>query len=542
MKCSQLRCAPLCAFASALGLSAGGLAQEVDIVLAQSTAIVSKPGFPSNFNFLTLIQEKLSNDGSGVLVRSANRVWVLRNNTFFELVQTGQTGILGPNRSGPDAGHVFDFVGNFQLGPNGSLSLQATAGAPGSSGNPIAFWHNEGSQNVEFARLGVDSALGPNLGTQWRFGSSGANYFNLNHIGSDVLLDTILLRPDNARRSVVMRHQPGVGNTTCLVEGETGALGPNVLDTTSTFRGGGVTGLFPMVLGQRSYVNVTISGNEIQEGIWRICDGNPTAIALSRVTGALGPGTSPTAFFNTIRVNPRPISNQALIFTANYRANANAGSEDALFVHQNGSNQLVAAEGVTGALGPNVGTATFEDLAPINLDLAGSQGYAAFRTTILTPARQTGLWRVSNGSGPEPVILYGQTPVAGSIVSSISSWTVFANGDVIADTSLTDGRSGLMVRFARNAAPQIILSVGQSISVQTPTGPQVATLNSYSRVLDDLLNTGRSSNWWTGADSWAASNGVVLVNANLTLNNVNVPVLARLLASDQDFLFRNGFE
>jgi hypothetical protein len=527
---------------SGVAFAQNAISQSIDILLANSSAINSLPGYPVASNILSTA-EAIGQDGASVRFSgpsgAGNELWVIRNGTIVRLTQSGVTGVTGPNRSSTEANHVFNFLSqNRDFGAAGSVVLTAQAGTPGSSGNPTGIWRNASGQNQEIMRPGVDSALGPNISANWRFNPS-TSYLNINHDASDgVIIDTEALSPTDARRSVVSIHRAGTGNTTCMLATDRGIYGPSTGDPNAEFGSGGATGFRPVAFDQRIFVQTTMF-NPTREGIWRICNGAPSAIALSGLTGNFGPGTSATGTFSTIRTKPVPISSGAVMFSANYRATNAASLTDGLFVYQGSSNQLVAAENITGALGPNVGNAVFNDLSELNVTMTGTQSYAAFRTTMSAPPNTPrGYWRIRQGGSPEPVVIEGQTTLNNVVINSLGRWTVLGNGDIVAETFLANSSSAL-VRYSIGEAPKVMLAGGQTITVPTPQGPANATLsNSFFLIGGD---SGASSHG-TGKDSWIASNGVALFSGTVSLNGNNVQIIGRVLASAQDRIFEDGYE
>jgi hypothetical protein len=522
-------------------------AQAVTVLVSNSNAISPVPGLNST---ATYSGAALSNDGSSVraamsLISGFSRPWVYRNGSFSQHVEYGVTTANGPNRTGPEASHVFSsFSTEVDLGS--ATAFMATAGAPSSSGNPLGVWIWNGSFNTEIFRLGVDNALGPNLGPNWRFGAPGTNYFNLLQLADgSVLFDTQLLDASTGRAGIV-QHRPGTGNAACMVTGNSSsALGPNVPEPTAVFSGP-VTSYFPVTFDQRVFVTTRSTATPTREGIWRICNGAPSAIALTGATGGLGPGTSVSGQFDTIRTSARPIGRNAVVFAASYRADTNATLADGIFRQENGSNQLIVAEGIAnGSLGANYQNAVFNELSGNFLNFASAGSNLVFETTARRPdnSEVSGLWLKRDGAASEPLLIEGVALAANQTLSRIDQWTVFANGDVVANLSVaTNGQSRSVLYLIRaGRAPQVLLAPGQTIAVPTPSGLQNASISSMGLTTDGLSSQSSSSHW-AGYDSWAGSNGHVLINAGLNLNGSSISTLILLQASDQERIFHDGFE
>lgn len=532
----------------ALAAMAPGLyAQTLTILLSDSPSLSSVPGAPTGAT-VSASDEFLGEDGlavrASVSPASGSRdPSIYRNGALSAFARLASTGALGPNRAAAEAGHVFlDFYATQDVRQQQVVFL-AKAGAPGSAlaAQPFAVWRNRDGQNLEIARTGVDNALGPNLGAGWRFGSTGSSVFQFNQtLAGDILISTQVLTPADAVRGALILHRPGLGNTPCLVAEQTGALGPNLADTSATFGGSSYTATAGAA---RVLVNATAFGASTREGIWQVCDGPPRALALSRETGVLGPGTGSGGVFDTVRTVPRPLG-AGFVFGASYRATAQASLANGLFVHNGSSNRLIAAEGVSGALGPNQANAVFEDLNLASYATAGET--LVFRASMrkADSSSRIGLWRLRPGGVPEAIAIQGETggvaPPVGTF-SLIQAWTVYPNGDVLAQCTVSNGPSGLY-RFVPGRPAQLVLSVGQSVSVPTPQGVASATVLGYSLVPDSLGSAGPSSHS-AGFDSWAAADGSILLRLQLgTSTNNNIRALALMRISDQDLLLRDGFE
>jgi hypothetical protein len=533
--------------ALAFGVATNVAAQNATVLFSDSNLIVPTPGMStiSSYSGAYLGNTGTSARSDITLVPGFSQKWVYRNGSFAQYAGFSGSN-LGPNRSGAEANHVFtNLYADADLGWNNAMSYYGAAGAPGSSSNPYGIWRWDGT-NQEILRFGVDNNLGPNLGANWRVGGAGVLNSQLQQLSDGAtVIDTVVLRPDNVARSAVIVHRPGQGNTTCMLAGDTGAFGPNISDPLAQFGSGGARGYEPVAFDQRVLVNAGSgstgpSGNS--EGIWRICNGAPTALALTGVSTALGPGTSLTGTFNTVRSSPRAIGENGFVFLASYRASTNASLVNGFFLNRGGSNQLAVAEGVAnGTLGPNYQNAVFNDFSFASFASAGL--HFAMETSIQRPdnSRANGLWRVRSGLAPEPVLVEGDAFGSGVTLSRIDKWSIFANADMVAELSLSNGNYGLYL-LRPNRAPQLLMAVGQSIQVPTTQGLRTATVFRYSTTGDWLGSQGPSS-YDMGFDSWAGANGNVLLNVGLRLpEDTNISALLMLQASDQNLLFKDGFE
>jgi hypothetical protein len=359
-------------------------------------------------------------------------------------------------------------------------------------------------------------------------------------LDSAVLIDAPVLSPTNQSNSAVLVNLPVVGNAVCMLSRDTGSLGPGLAGLSFVTAS---QGYFPVVHGNRIYANATASGSATREGIWRICDGAPRALAASGLSGSLGPDTGVfDSVFTTIRTPPRPLAGDAVSFIAEMRNGSAAALQTGIFKNQSNSNAVLALSDTTGSLGPNFAGSTFPTFSFTSFASAGD--YLVFENTAQTPVINIGgLWRVrADGGGPQPVVLEGQgmpySTGAGQIVTRIDRWSMFANGDIVAECVVNGGPSGLYL-FPLNRPAQLLLRVGQSLSVNTTSGPINATVTAFAVDLDSSQGAASS---WGGVDSWAGSDGTLLARAQLDISGSSATTYISTQATDLNRVFRNGFE
>ena len=521
-------------------------------VVSANNTIIPTAGFPSTVA-PSFFRYGVGDVGQGLIVGESSTGGTLAgryariNGVFTQYVQLDVSGLKGPGRSGAEAGHVFRVIttGDHDIGANGQVVFSGRAGAPGSvtSTLPVAVWRWNTQANIEIARNLTDGALGPNLGPGWFFDSTPLLRSLPN---GNVIIDADLISPTSANRDAVILHVAGVGNTPCVLQGSTDlSLSPNLGDN-STFALAGA-GFRPVALASKVYLTAATTASTGGRGIWEICNGAPRAIAATDRSTALGPsyGVS-TAYFSNLFTNVRPGASGDLVFEGQFR-DANVVSQpffNGIFRHRSGVNQRLAYTGTTGTQGPNWLGSTFSTLNAASLTSAGR--HIAFEGDARTPDNTTvgGIWRIRPDGNPEPVALEGILgqfgPAPGQTFARFDQWTLFANGDVIANCAVNGGSNGLY-RFAIGRAPETIIRVGQTIPVQTTTGIVQATVNSFQITVPEN-DSGNSSYNWSGIDSWTGTDASVLLSASINVGGTNVGVLLLSQVADLEVYLKTGFE
>lgn len=524
-------------------------------VIASDNPAIPTAGFPSG-TAPAFYEVALADAGNGQIRAQLGSNsggfdghWLRVDGSFQRFARLDATGSVGPARTGVEANHVFREITQSadDLATDGQISILGRAGIPGSDVNslPPAIWRRLNGQNVELARFGTDGVLGPGLGSNWRFGALGTSYTRLRSLDSgQVLIDAPLLSPENLERSALVLHTPGGGNQTCALRGSTGASnGPNLGNAAAFIN---ASGFFPVAFSDRIFINATASGTENFEGIWQVCAGSPQPLAVSRFTGPLGPNAGVgSAEFALIRSLPQPLGN-GIAFLAYFRTSAGASLRSGIFQNQAGLNSLLAQSDDSGSLGPNFGQARFASLDPLQTQIAGAAQQLAFEAiaTDISNTAIPGLWRIRPQGNPEPVALVGVAgpfaPGAGQLFQRIDRWSLFPNGDIVAECLVQNGPSGLYL-FAIGRAPRLILRNGQTISVNTTAGIAQATVNSFSVIGAGDTSQGASAHP-SGIDSWAARDGSVLVSASIALPTGNANALMLSRVSDFDRFLVDGYE
>lgn len=535
------------ALLTCLALSTNLTAQTWTLVSSENS-IFTSPGLPAGSMPTPLDTGLSDSDGQGARFTLAGNNsaldghWLSINSVLRPVARKLSPGALGPNGVGAEANHQFFATPQFaDAGPNNSVSYMATAGDPSGSAFTTGFWRWQNAQNQELARWDSDGSLGPGIGAGWRFRTSDANNRFLNTGTNGVALAQLVTSPapENATRSALVMLRPG-GNLPCMLERDTGALGPNV-GVGSSF----IFGLYAAVRhGDQYFVNAT-SASPLREGIWEVCNGAPRPVAVAGFIGPpLGPNlTLPQVRFNTIRVNPKPHAGSSQVFIAGYFSDTTF-SRGGLWRHQNGVNQLLAQTADSGSnLGPNYQGGTFEFFDTLNSDFDSADGHIAFETFARTGTnvQVRGLWRIRPGGSPEPFALESQpgfvSPGLNQTFTSINRWKLFANGDVIAECEVSGGPSGLYL-FKVGRAPLLILAAGQTIPLRIGSNIVGALVQSFSPV-QGSAGAAASGN---GVDSWASTDGGVLVAASISSGGNTSAILMRLQAIDLTRYFSDGFE
>lgn len=338
-------------------------------------------------------------------------------------------------------------------------------------------------------------------------------------------------------------HVPGVGNRGCLLEGSSHPAWSPGTEATAFFHAGANGSLiqFP-VAGSRGEVLVAaawrVSASGVNRfGVFRICDGPPSALALSGVPGALGPGLAdPGAVFTefgSVRVG----DDGSAFFWA--RGTAAGGTFIGGFHHAGGLNRPLWLNGTQGEFGPGYATYGFDQGTAPLLQAAG--GVALLNTTIRPAAGTTsvrGLWRIVPGLSPQPLAIVGDTgayaPAPGRSWRSFAHTQVLDDGTVLVLAEVSNPVATGVWRLAPGAAPVPVLAVGDPVRVPTATGVQQRAVTA---IRDDFFD-----NPEPGIDGWASRQGEVLVRANVEGLASTAQVVLRGWPARGDRLFAHDFD
>lgn len=487
---------------------------------------------------------------------SASTLWTQTPDGSLRPIARPDTAeILGPARSGAEAGHVFSILWHEDYSVVAPFNLFAATAGPAGGGTTnftVGLWLNDGIRNLEIARGGVDGVLGPNLGPNIRLVSTtGSGNRALGRIqilpGHAFALGAQLDTPAG-RRDVVLRRPFDGSFSACALQGSAEpALRPNVSGIEADqFRE--LNGL-AQGAGGELYTYGTASLlvlSPINAGIWRVCHGNPAGRALIRRRDALGPGIagSPRAEFLSFTSSLSPLGGGALLYAARARLDAEVSTSplfDAVFYSDGSGNRPLVAQAETGSRGPGIAHHTYS-------------GFVSFRgervAALLADVRETGttvdkhgLWRLAPDRPAEPVALAGASgalaPAAGDVWLGFDDAVALANGDLITvATSRPNGVNTRAVwRFRPGRVPQRLLGPGDPVRYRDSNG--VERVGLIDRI--DALN-GSQLPGYAGDEGWINAEGHVLVEGRIQGNAATLVFQAETALLDRDLLLRDGFE
>lgn len=464
------------------------------------------------------------------------------------------TGALGPGRGGAEAGHVYAQIwyGDYSAASPFHL-FAATAGPPGQSGAGVGLWINDGTGNIEVARASTDGPLGPGLGAGITLvGTTGGGNRALGRIqmlpGSAFALDAQLDTP-GGRRDVILRKTLGAtAFSTCALEG---SADPAVAPGVSAPNADQFVGLSGLAQGSGGDLYTFGSARLLvlsptRSGIWRVCQGSPSARALTGDLGALGPGIpgSPLAEFVFYSGELAPLGGGRLMFGARARLDSSSSTSplvDALFVNAGSGNQPVAIRGQGGVYGPGIADHTYSGFS----SYSGEHVAALIATVRATGSiiDLDGLWRLSPGAPPVPIALEGATgalaPAPGDGWLGFDDARALANGDIIAvATSRPNGvNTNALWRFRPGRAPERLLGPGDPVAYRDANG--IDRIGAIDRI-DNLV--GSQLPGYAGDEGWINAEGDVLLLGRIQGNASTLTFQNGAPLLDRGRVFADGFE
>ena len=364
----------------------------------------------------------------GVTTTDDEAVWSNASGTLDLLAREGVTGAAGPNLGGSE---VFYFFYNIRLNAAGYTTFNANLDlGPGGVGlaDDEGIWSNASGALTPVAREGVTGATGPNLGGSEVFYSFAFNTLN-----------------------------------------PTGQMAFEGLLRVGT---GGVT-------------------TSDDRGIWSDRSGSLAAVTREGQTGALGPGLGGSEVF---AFHTSYVLNGAgrIVFTAGLEVGTGAvtGDDDTgIWSDVSGMFALVAREGVTSELGPNLGGSEVFD--PLNLIQLGFNdvGQTAFTASLrvgtggVTTNDDEGIWATDPNGDLHMIVregdLFDVDPTAGIDLRTISAvnpitypfsaledgWRmVFTDFGMLAfRLSFTDGSDGIFTAIIPEPGTLTLLALGGGV-------------------------------------------------------------------------------
>lgn len=465
--------------------------------------------------------------------------WAFRAGAFTRVTQLNSNAAPGPGRSGAEAAHVFLSVeaGWHSVAADGQRAFAGRAGDPAATLEAThGLWRWDTSRNIEVARGSTDGILGPGLGAGWQFPNVTGFASARMLSGGHLLVQSEVLSPTLGSSRLVVRHVPGQGNLPCLRTTETAAALAPGLSPGDSFTNFSDS-LDRFSVTPGGRIRARLPVSGAREGIFDLCAGPPRVLAADDVTGALGPGITTTATFADFSfMAPLPSGETGLVYFAEWQEPATS-SRRALFHYDGTRNRGIAYNEASGFFGPNFMGASWRGFMIDSLTVA--EDYLAFVAEIDTiDSSPFGLWRLRPGERPEPVALLGFTnsPVA---PEAGRSWRSFG-----AISILRNGDIVLEAVTDPNATRDLwLLRRGRAPQRLLSVGqiiqvPTTQGIVSTAVTSFDVPDGGVKTAG--GGDSWAAIDGTLLVQASTSLGTVLLS--QRLPVPAPGTLHADGFE
>ena len=543
-------------------------APEWRVVLTPSSNVITLPNLPPPGTYDVGLPGPVISDSAAATLNFPLRLsngnydlWRESAGVLNPYAQIGATDLTGPGRVGAEAGHVFrrlvdasTTLVDTDTNAQDARVFAAFAGDPGVAldAASIGAWIASATGNAEFARRGVEGVLGPNIGAGWSFGSDGGpNIFGRLHAlpNGAVLINTgaRFTGTPNLAYTVLARHQPGMGNTTCSVTQATNAAwAPGVLgnDYFESIRYASSSPQGEVYAAGDIARQMPIA---VRNGIWQFCAGAPQVKVLSDSIGALGPNIpgNSNAVFTRIPPNIGPSTQGSFYFGGENAVAATAFK--GVFHHSFGQNRAILLNDVEGALGPQIPGFVFDTVLDYNPISAGQ--YAIVRANIRPvggTSLTTGLWRLRPNAAPEPVAIIGNTgafvPAPNRVWRDLDLFSILENGDVLlqANTSNAPAPDAISLwRIRPGRPPEEVLKRGDLVRIPTAAGVVL-------RPLRGIFRPGAGNpalRLHGGDDSWLSASGNVLINIDVDATpGVFISPWVRAQVSDLDVLLRDGFE
>jgi len=524
-------------------------------VLGDASANVAFPNLPASYT-ITGSSPSIADAGSAEMgiflsnAAAANGHWAQADGSWRQFAALNTSAAAGPSRTGTETDHVFvEWEGVSDSSGSGNRTFMGRAGSPLQPASEASWgvFSFNGNNNVEVARTGNVGALGPNLGTGWRFNTSGNPFNRIIPLASArVLIFATVDSPTRTFLQGVVLHEPGIGNRGCAAEQSISALSPGAGLTFSSISSV-VAATEGRVYLRGSQVNAALA---TAEGVWRVCEGAPVAKALANITDARGPGlAASSASFTAMQSLLAAAGGDRFYFGASGQETPGAGAVpfNGIFVHSGLANVPVALRSVQGDLGPKVPGFVFSQFSTFRLQAAGNFGLLrATINDVVTPGTtREGLWRATGNGTAQPIALVSGTgalaPSAARRWVNFQNDAILPNGDVLtlATTALNAGgdqRRGVW-RIRPNRAPESIVAIGDRVTLITAAGPQRVAITE----VETVLSSSGPVELYSSEDSWVSADGSMIVGVNLAGFGSNT-FFVRGIGSDTSVVLSDGFE
>lgn len=365
-------------------------------------------------------------------------------------------------------------------------------------------WRWDTTKNVEVARGNASSGpLSPNIDADWAYQNQsdtfqGARAMN----GGQVLVNAYVQSPTGVSNLYLAKSVPGEGMKPCALRNSVDRrMAPGLVDG-DTFNSSWSFSNLTLTPDNRVYGALSASGS--RSGIWELCSGSgPVALVVDGETGARGPDIGvATAVFTSFEPASPGVPG-SLYFFARFRPTSSDLSRSGLFWYDGSSSKPLAMNDTAGVYGPNWRGSTWSSFDTSSLTSAGEYVAFQAQVAATDGGTPSGLWRVRAGGTPQLVAMRGLNetgPETGRQWDTFYGNAVLANGDIIAQARTQPGSEyALWLLKNDGSAPRRILKVGQSVSVPTASGIVQAAVTSYE-VPGDAAQYSRGGDWWIGAD------------------------------------------
>jgi hypothetical protein len=294
-------------------------------------------------------------------------------------------------------------------------------------------------------------------------------------------------------------------------------------------------GSAPVSVDRQGRIFARLGTSGSRAGLFELCAGAPRALAADEVTGDLGPGLDDAAGTFVDFFNAPVFGAPGTFhFVATARPTG-GGMVNGVYRNDGARNRPIALSAATGALSPHWGDATFSVFDEDTLDAAGE--YVVFGASVNASGNAVrGLWRAGTAAGPQPVAIAGT--IGDYAPEQGLSWTSFYE-----NTVFPNGDILVNARTSDNAVALWLLpNGGRPRRVLRPgqTVPLQTAAGVVQATIDGYALPGgggsEAAQYLGGRDGWAAADGTVL--AQVSLANYGK---AWIVARPSDYILQDGF-